>query len=124
MREVSTERILKDIHRVIENPVWIPTLSTDVTYTRIHDDHDGTGEGQVTVSVDQMGDVWLDVDVTRFSLRFRTFGGGGRSLRTRNALLILAEAIRLDNENKPEYQSASCVKFKQPGHAPGEGVTP
>lgn len=31
------------------------------------------------------------------SIRIRTFSGGGRNQRTRQALLWLAEAIRLDN---------------------------
>lgn len=36
------------------------------------------------------------------TLRFRTFGGGGLSPRTRNALMILAEAIRRDKEERPQ----------------------
>ena len=44
------------------------------------------------------GDAWIGIDVRNF-LRFRMpLCGGGQSPRTRNALLILAEAIRLDNE--------------------------
>ena len=36
------------------------------------------------------------------SVRIRTLAGGGRNTRTRQALLWLAEAIRLDNIDNPE----------------------
>lgn len=36
------------------------------------------------------------------SIRIRTLAGGGRNSRTRQALLWLAEAIRLDNIDNPE----------------------
>jgi hypothetical protein len=36
------------------------------------------------------------------SVRIRTMVGGGRNTRTRQALLWLAEAIRLDNIDNPE----------------------
>lgn len=101
----STERLLKDFKRVLENPFWIPTLHTDELYIRTHDDHDGTFNGKITMSFDKMGDAWLICDPpSAFNrcLRFRTFGGGGNSLRVRQALMLLAEAIRLDNLERPE----------------------
>ena len=36
------------------------------------------------------------------SVRIRTLAGGGKNARTRQALLWLAEAIRLDNADNPE----------------------
>ena len=36
-------------------------------------------------------------------LRFRT-GFGGMSPRARNALILVAEAIRLDNEQSPQHR--------------------
>ena len=59
------------------------------------------------------GDGWIEV-VSKpdpnelYSLfRFRVpVTGGGQSPRTRTALLILAEAIRLDNEEKPQHRGS------------------
>jgi len=93
--------------RVLENPFWIPTLHSDTNYGRLHDDHDGTYEGTLNVHFDWMGDAFVFIAGPRDKpqalcyLRFRTHGGGGMSLRTRNALMILAEAIQLDNEDLP-----------------------
>lgn len=104
MREVSPERLIKDVHRVLENPFWIPDLIAKKSYTRIHDDHDGTFEGAITVTFSEDGDAWVNVDPSynRSALRFRNFFGGGMSLRVRNALMILAFAIKLDNEKIPQ----------------------
>lgn len=117
-REVSTDRLVADTARVLEHPFWIPTLKTDEFYTRTHDDHDGTSTGKLNVSVDQMGDVWLLVDPPDgFSktLRFRTYGGGGNSMRVRNALMILAEAIRLDNLERPEPKQQMATEILKGG---------
>lgn len=98
MREI-TPKLLKEI---LETPFWPATLQVETSYSRTHDDHDGNWDGVISVQVDQMGDVWFSAHGRRHAMRFRTYGGGGVSLRTRNALLILAEAIRLDNEERPE----------------------
>ncbi len=105
MHLVSVATLENYVKKVLEHPFWISTLRADATYERTHDDHDGTFEGKIAVSFDRMGDAWLTVDKSSTfgsALRFRTFGGGGNSLRTRAALMILAEAIRLDNEERPE----------------------
>lgn len=90
------------IKKLLESSFWPEMLETNKCYSRLHDDHDGTNTGHINVTIDTMGDVYLSIDPPNpfgyGSLRFRTWGGGGVSLRTRNALLILAEAIRLDNE--------------------------
>lgn len=74
-------------------------------FERLHDDHDGTYQGMIGVMRSIDGDmyVWTSTNPQAMSdwLRFRTFGGGGRSLRTHNALRILAEAIRLDAIEDP-----------------------
>ncbi|MES2315021.1 MAG: hypothetical protein V4524_03765 [Patescibacteria group bacterium] len=110
MSQLSLDRLLKDTKRIINANFWIPQLNSDTSYARIHDDHDGTNEGTLAVYFDSMGDAFVSIQSRdrgpgrqQFSdmLRFRTFGGGGMSLRTRNALMILAEAIRLDNEERP-----------------------
>jgi len=69
------------------------------------------------VIFDRMGDAYLSTGSGK-DIRFRTYGGGGMSLRTRAALLILAEAIRLDNEDRPidmpkiawEIKKCACGK--------------
>jgi hypothetical protein len=85
------------IKRMLESYFWPETLHARKAYTRQHDDTDGEDAGKLTVFFDEQGDAFLCID-NGDALRFRTFGGGGLSGRTRNALLILAEAIRLDNE--------------------------
>lgn len=92
----------KQIKKILDDSFWPETLQTEINYQRVHDDCDGVRKGSLNVYVDTMGDVWFTCDVAHQSLRFRTWGGGGMSLRVRNALLILAEAIRLDNEGRPQ----------------------
>lgn len=94
--------IAKRIKKLLEDSFWPESLSPDVSYQRIHDDHDGTFTGTLSVFIDRMGDVYLTVDRAFEALRFRTMGGGGHSLRVRNALVVLAEAIRLDNEERSQ----------------------
>ena len=91
------------VKKILETPFWIDTLGTEEVYQRVHDDHDGTFEGRICISISSDGDVWLSTDKHRGPpLRFRCELGGGASPRVRNALLILAEAIRLDNLDRPE----------------------
>lgn len=93
----------KQIKKILDSTFWLETLSSTTTYRRIHDDHDGYREGVLSLGIDRQGDVWLTTDKHVYPpMRFRTWAGGGISLRTRNALLILAEAIRLDNEDHPQ----------------------
>jgi hypothetical protein len=106
----TTQKLTKETRRVLEGAFWIQDLQPEVSYGRIHDDHDGTNEGVLSVSIDRQGDAFISIQSrnrgpgrNQFSdmLRFRTSGGGGMSLRVRNALMVLAEAIRLDNEERP-----------------------
>ena len=92
----------KTIKKAVEEPYWLEMLKTETAYRRQHDDHDGEPKGGLMVMFDQMGDAYISTDNHPW-LRFRTHGGGGQSLRTRNALMILAEAIRLDNEDRPQH---------------------
>lgn len=105
-REVSQERLLKDTKRVLEHPLWISEIEPGKPYTRTHDDHDGSGKGKITVFFSPDADAWIDIQPSHTDgpLRFRTgsFGGGGMSQRVRNALIVLAYAIKLDNEEKPQ----------------------
>lgn len=103
-REVSLERLIKDAERVLNNPFWIPEIETNKLYARLHDDHDGTRKGSIGINFSIDGDAWVNIDPSETigSLRFRTFYGGGQSPRVRNALMMLALAIKLDNEENPQ----------------------
>ncbi len=92
-------KIEKTVKKLLETPYWLETLNPDFAYRRDHDDHDGEPKGGLMVMFDEWGDGHVATDCHPW-LRFRTYGGGGKSLRTRNALMILAEAIRLDNEEE------------------------
>ncbi|MFA6306271.1 MAG: hypothetical protein WCV70_00100 [Patescibacteria group bacterium] len=96
-KEVSIEKLVKDARRVLETPFWMPELSSGESYERLHDDHDGTGEGVLNVTFLPDGDATISIDI-RTPLRFRNWLGGGMSLRVRNALMLLAWAIKLDNQ--------------------------
>ena len=96
---------IKTIHKLLNEPLPLPEeLDPSGIYSRLHDDHDGTMQGSIVVSFNpRVGDVWVDVRHPEHStLRFRDWNGGGRSLRVRNALVLLALAIKLDNDEKPD----------------------
>ena len=102
MREISVERLMRDVRRVLNNPFWIQELDVQTGYVRLHDDHDGTYKGKIEVSFTNDGDAWIRTDSHKGpTLRFRNEFGGGRSPRVKNALLILAYAIMLDEEDDP-----------------------
>ena len=103
MTKPSAERLIKDARRVLKHPFWIPELKVGETFERIHDDHDGKFTGRLIVEFSPDGDAWVTTDGHHGPpLRFRGFIGGGYSQRVRNALMILALAIKLDNEKKPQ----------------------
>lgn len=93
------------MNTLLEGSYWLDSLSVREAYIRKQDDTDGkTGQEQeLLVSIGPDGDAWVVPGGSSFeSLRFRSLAGGGKSLRVRNALLILAEAIRRDNEEHPQ----------------------
>jgi hypothetical protein len=93
------------VDAILEFPFWLYSLSANNSYTRQSDDTDGE-ECSITVGFSRDGDGWFNVtsrvENGVHTHRFRTGFGGGRSLRVRNALLILARAIDLDNKEKPD----------------------
>lgn len=103
----SSEKILSEVREILDDTFFLPSIETSVAYVRYEDD---SKEGSLSVFFTSDSDGWIDV-IQRFDpdeigkpLRFRIpFIGGGKSHRVRNALLILAEAIRLDNEDTPQY---------------------
>ncbi len=101
MEEVTLERLKEDVLRVLSHDFWIEEVGVDEEHLRFHDDHDGGFTGRLGVSFDQVGDAWICVDQA-CAIRFRMDAGGGMSPRTRKALMILALAIKMDNEEHPQ----------------------
>ena len=93
---------MEDVRKLLDDGLsWPPELSADTMYERIHDDNDGTGEGCIRVGFTPDGDAWITTDKHHGQvLRFRTALGGGNSVRVRNALVLLALAIKRDNESR------------------------
>lgn len=98
---------------VIEAVEWLPELETNCNYFRTHDDCEGDLSQGLNVIFSMDGDAWVS---TRYgeSCRFRMpFGGGGRSPRVRNALMVLAMAIKLDNEEETQRVEKRKERIKQ-----------
>jgi len=98
------DNIDKAIDTLLENDWWPSNIKPTEVYERYQDDTDGETSSDHILSLmfTRDGDAWLMLPSARHSLRFRTYAGGGDSLRVRNALLLLAEAIRRDNEERPQ----------------------
>lgn len=87
-------------------PNWIQGLSRKESFLKYddfvsHDEYEGALEG-IRVMFNADGDVWLSIESerNRRSVRYRMPGvGGGLYPKIRNALLILAEAIRQTNDD-------------------------
>jgi hypothetical protein len=99
MKPPSDEKIAKYMRTILETSFWPSQLSPKETYFRTQDDCDGDLSNGMSVTFSEDGDAWIDT--FRNCCRFRTHGGGGRSLRVRNALILLAIAIQLDNKEFP-----------------------
>ncbi|MDO8415216.1 MAG: hypothetical protein Q7S87_03270 [Agitococcus sp.] len=102
-KPTSPLSVSRAMNTLIEGSYWPQTIDIRTSYSRRHDDTDGkTGsEQEITVAIGVDGDAWVMLPGMT-SLRFRTWVGGGSSLRVRNALLVLAEAIRRDNAERPQ----------------------
>ncbi len=95
---MSKSEQIKDI---LESPFWLDEIETTVVY-QTEDDDSPPNEAwlQVVFSID--GDAWVAkmTDSPIKSIRKRTYAGGGRDHRTRQALMILAYAMKLDAEGE------------------------
>lgn len=100
-RRITEGEIPDAVEDILESNFWLYDIDTRTNYHRLHDDHDGTQRGSLSVMFSEDGDAWVSVEgvPSGQSLRYRMASGGGISFRTRVALLILAKAIKLDNEN-------------------------
>ncbi len=81
---------------------WPLSTVDEGYFGRVHDDNDGDHAQKLSVTRGPDGDMYVWIEDSRW-LRFRTHGGGGRSMRTHNALRILAEAMRLDALEDPNH---------------------
>ena len=83
-----------------EGCYWPEELEAEKYFFRTQDDCDGDLSSGIGVVVDAQGDVWVEtVSKSLESCRYRMpLIGGGMSPRVRNALVLLALAIKLDNE--------------------------
>ncbi len=92
--EIQSDGLLNDIERLLEDFYWIPGLKMNRFYERVHDNG---GNNTLWVGFGPDGDAWIKTN-GKIALRFNMpFGGGGQSPHVRNALMILAYAIMLDN---------------------------
>lgn len=95
---------------LLDTPFWHQEVKTERAYSREGDDTDGKKQG-ITVAFGPDSDAWFEVrsfdgergDKTPpITHRFRSGFGGSNSDRVRTALLVLARAIDLENERKPD----------------------
>mgnify|MGYP000083937511 CR=1 FL=1 len=106
------------LKRCLGDGIVLPKVVSGVTYSRIHDDHDGTFDGSIELFFGPDGDAWISVQrlhdhqIPR-AIRFRNYCGGGRSLRVYHALRLLAEAIRLDQEERPDSPDDVRTAFEK-----------
>lgn len=101
----SDKKVKEALNVLLEGEYWIEALCVNKLFKRKHDDTDGRDDQTqyLSLAIDPMGDVHINVPLGPWRiLRYRTPGGGGQSERVRKALIILAEAIRRDNEKNPE----------------------
>jgi len=98
-----TSEIEKTIHEILDECFWPQSLDCNQVYFRTHDDCDGNLVDGLSVTITPDGDAFVKAVAERlYSCRFRMpLSGGGLSPRVRNALLILAMAIKKDNEEFP-----------------------
>lgn len=96
----------KRLERFLQTLPWPEILHSNTLYSRVHDDHDGEYKGEIRLTFSPDGDAWVETTGTRLGtpLRFRTLFGGTMSPRVRTALVILAFAIKMDNEERPIIQ--------------------
>ncbi len=87
----------QQVRDILESPFWLDEIQPTVVY-QTEDDDSPPDEAwlQVVFSID--GDAWVAkiTDSPIKSIRKRTYAGGGKDLRTRQALMILAYAMKLD----------------------------
>ena len=91
---------------LLRRPLWPRDVKTKLSYTRMGDDNRSVLSVGFTPDADGFVDCICKPDPNpseaTYPLRFRTSNGGGISPHTRNALLILAQDIVLDENEHPQ----------------------
>ena len=117
-------------------PAWPQGLEVGKYYEIPCDDDGQSLDAKLKVLIAQDGDVHIStVKLQQFrskgallldglpSVRIRSRPGGGRNLRTRQALLWLAEAIRLDTKDNPPEESPAADDLPETYDVPEQFVT-
>lgn len=116
LQKAVEDNPLEVVHAILDSDFWLSSLETMGFYSRFEEGkaerlEDDSPKGAISVGFSNDGDGWIQVlskpdsDDYHTAFRFRMpMIGGGQSPRTRVALLILAEAIRLDNEKNPQHR--------------------
>lgn len=101
------------------SPHWPPSLKVREQYRVNCDDNSKAWfgvliaeDGDVHVAMHEPSPHTQEYGDPFPSVRIRTTYGGGRNLRTRQALLWLAEAMRLDNEENDKRYEAPNPKHE------------
>ncbi len=104
----SNDVALRMVHKLLESHFWLPTLTINARYERNHDTREGN-DGNVMVMITPRTEVWVRTwsDLPGGLVNFRPKAEDGHSPRVRSALLVLAEAIRLDNEDEAKRKGQS-----------------
>lgn len=91
----------QQIKDILESSFWLDEIESTVVY-QTEDDDSPPNEAWLQVVFSNDGDAWVAkiTDSPIKSIRKRTHAGGGRDLRTRQALMILAYAMKLDAVDK------------------------
>ena len=98
-KELTTSEKVKQF---LDDIGWIETIHSGEVY-ETEDDDSETGKGNLLlVQFTPDGDAWINkiTDPNFKSIRKRTEIGGGHDYYTRKAIMILAEAMRLDEEKR------------------------
>lgn len=96
------------IKRFLDNLYWPETLSANEVYSTEDDDSE-PGKTKMMVQISNDGDAWVNIlsNPSFKHIRKRTYSGGGRDKFTRLALIVLAEAMRIDAENNRMFNDTS-----------------
>lgn len=103
---------MKLVDKVLSMRFWPKTLNVRHSYVTSHDDNDGDEtSGVIEICIMDDGDVYVKtISKDPGHLRFRTELGGGKYPKTRNALLLLAEAIRQEGFDSKEIKGVKQTK--------------
>jgi hypothetical protein len=94
---------------LLDTPFWPQALDSEKDHRRYGDDNNSLLRIVFSRDGDAWWEVWCEHDPEEPGSvpRFRTYFGGGQSLRTRAALCILARAIDMDNAERPQQRNVS-----------------